>query len=139
MLTSINKTQLAFLLDIKAEEARAKMCVAWCRHKGIESRAEVNEKNKVIDPYPEEMQIAILEKELNLPTLQSSIDDIQKNYLIRPGTKKWILCDYPEKMILKANEAGKKFNFQIPKALRSLLPDAIQKEIKGEWFRRYSN
>ena len=29
-MTTLTKQQLAFILDIKAEEARAKMCHAYC-------------------------------------------------------------------------------------------------------------
>ncbi len=47
MITSLTKQQLAFILDIKVEEARAKMCVAYAKSKGIENTAEINDKNKV--------------------------------------------------------------------------------------------
>lgn len=46
MITSLTKQQLAFVLDIKAEEARAKMCVAWCKFKGIENKAKNKSQRK---------------------------------------------------------------------------------------------
>ena len=93
----LNKNQLAFILDIKAKDARAKMCHAWAASKGIPNTAIRNKKEKIEDNYPDAMPIDLLAEHLNLPTLQSSVDDIQDNYLKRPASKKWILCDFPEK------------------------------------------
>lgn len=137
MITQLSKTQLAFILDIKVESARAKMCVAWCKHKDIVNKAWVNDKNKVIDDYPDLMDISILSEHLNLPTLQDSVNDITENYLKRPGSKKWILCDYPEKEIKKIQDSGSKRKVSIPKALKSLLPNDQQEIILKEWNKRY--
>lgn len=128
-MNSLNKSQLAFILDIKAEDARAKMCVAWCNDKQIENKAYYHPvTEKLIDEYPDFMPIEILSKHLNLPTLQQSVDDIEKNYLNRPATKKWILCDYPEKEIEKGTKAGKAIiKLAIPKALRSMISSDVQK------------
>jgi hypothetical protein len=137
-MNHLNKNQLAFILDIKAEDARAKMCHAWCTHEGIENKAFRNEKEKIEDDYPEAMPIEILASQLNLPTLQQSVDDIVNNYLNRPASKKWILCDYPEKEIEKGTKAGKPLiKLNIPKALRSMVKQDVQKEIKKEWHSRY--
>lgn len=135
----LNKSQLAFILDIKAEDARAKMCVAWCSDKVIENKAYWDdETKKLIDEYPDAMPIEILSKHLNLPTLQQSVDDIQDNYLNRPASKKWILCDYPEKEIEKGTKTGKALiKLNLPKVLRTLIGQPIQKEIKKEWRKRY--
>lgn len=140
----LNKSQLAFILDIKADDARAKMCVAWCAEKQIPNNAEwfsegEGMKPKLIDEYPDAMPIEILSKHLNLPTLQQSVDDIQDNYLNRPATKKWILCDYPEKEIEKGKKAGKAvIKLNIPKALRSMISQPVQKEIKKLWTERHA-
>lgn len=136
----LNKSQLAFILGIKAEPARAKMCVAWCAEKNIENLATWNdETGKLEDEYPNAMPIEILAKHLNLPTLQQSVDDIQDNYLNRPATKKWILCDFPEKEIEKGKKAGKAvIKLNIPKALRSMISQPVQKQIKKEWSIRHA-
>jgi hypothetical protein len=138
-MTSLNSQQLAFILDIKKEDARAKMCVAWCKAKGIPNKAERDTKSdgtrtgKVKDPYPAGMPIDLLAEHLNLPTLQQSVDDITTNFLTRPGSKKWILCDLPEKLKLKAQEEGKPVKFAIPPALRSMLPDDQIEFIRNQW------
>jgi hypothetical protein len=133
----LNSQQLAFILHIKKEDARAKMCIAWSASKGEENKAIRNHKNKIEDPYPLAMPVDMLSKFLNLPTLQDSVDDIINNYLVRPATKKWILCDFPEKLILKAQETGVKPKAQIPPALKSMLPKATQDIIHEEWLKRY--
>lgn len=134
----LNKKQLAFILDIKVEDARAMMCKAWEKDNRLPARAEWNEKNKIVDNYPVAMDILMLSKALNLPTLLQSADDIEKNYLTRAASKKWILCDFPEKEIRLQKEKGKKPTIQIPSALRSLLPQATIDQIKAIWIERYS-
>lgn len=142
----LNAQQLAFILDIKKEDARAKMCNAWCKAHGIEKtdswkvevKAERDGKGKVKDDYPFAMPVDMLSNHLNLPTLQQMIDDIVNNYLTRPATKKYILCDYPEKLVLKAKEDGVKPKAVIPPALRSMLPIETQRTILDEWMRRYA-
>lgn len=136
----LNKTQLAFILDIKVEDARAKMCHVWATAHSEENKAYRHpETDKLIDPYPDTMEIEMLSKHLNLPTLQSSVDDIVKNYLNRPASKKWILCDYPEKEIQKGTQAGKALiKLNIPRALRSMITQVVQREIKSEWQSRYA-
>ncbi len=136
-MTFLNSQQLAFILDIKKEDARAKMCHAWCTDKGIQNRAKRNAKNKIIDDYPGAMPVEMLARMLNLPTLQNSVDDIINNYLSRPATKKYILCDYPEKMVLKAQEDGKRPKLAIPPGLRSMLPTAIVTQIFDYWQTHY--
>jgi hypothetical protein len=145
-MTFLNSQQLAFILDIKKEDARAKMCNAWCKEKGIEKtghwkvdvKAERDPHGKKIkDDYPLAMPISMLAEHLNIPTLQSMVDDIVTNYLVRPATKKYILCDLPEKLVLKAKEEGKKPKAAIPSALKSMLPTATQKTILEEWEKRF--
>lgn len=145
MMNTLNAQQLAFLLDIKKEDARARMCNAWCKHKGIEKdwmgqlKKPVirNAKNKIEDPFPNEMPIEILAAGLNLPTLQQMVDDIERNYLTRSATKRYILFDYPEKQIKSCYDAGKPFRISIPAALRSILPEATSEYIKTEWSKRF--
>lgn len=68
----LNSQQLAFILEIKKEDARAMMCNAWCKEKQIENKAEWNDTGKkIIDPYPTAMPIEFLSKHLILPTLAS--------------------------------------------------------------------
>jgi hypothetical protein len=135
----INAQQLAFVLDIKKHEARGKMCVAWAKHTGIQNTAYHNNKGKLIDDYPLAMEIEMLSRQLNLPTLQSSVEDIVNNFLIRPASKRWILCDYPEKQIKKLEESGKPLKLNVPSALKSLLSESDIQKIKSEWSARYKN
>lgn len=107
-MESLNKKQLAFLLDISAEDARAKMCVAWSAEKRTENEAKWNKKGKIEDPYPLDMPIDLLSRRLNIPTLKQMVEDVESNYLNRPASKKWILFDYPEKHIAKCGRDGKK-------------------------------
>jgi hypothetical protein len=135
----INSKQLAFILDIQKEDARAKMCTAWAKSQGIENAAEWSKTGKIIDVYPVTMEVEMLAKELNIPTLSQMILDVADNYLKRPAYKKWILCDYPEKEIKKCKESGKPFKLSIPTGLRSLLSDADLNVIKSEWRTRFPN
>lgn len=144
-MTTLNAQQLAFILDIKKEDARAKMCNAYTRAQGIPkeydkqgpkvAKAKRNEKKKIEDPFPAAMEITMLSKELNLPDLQAACDDIEKNYLERKATRRWIMWDYPEKLIAKAEKEDKKppYKASLPPALRSMLPDAIREQIYKHW------
>lgn len=134
----INSQQLAFVLDIAKQDARAKMCVAWAKSKGIENAAYYDEETgKLKDDYPQAMEIEMLARELNLPTLQEMVDDITNNYLTRPATRKWILCDYPEKQIKKCEDSGKPHRVNLPPALKSMLNTTDVDRIKSEWKNRY--
>lgn len=138
----ITAAQFAFVLDVTKDEARAKMCVAWSKAKGITNSAtwekkDIYSKEKLVDPYPQAMEIAMLAEHLNIPTLIDSCNDIEQNYLKRPGSRKWILCDYPEKSIKKAADSGKNASLRIPKALESMLPTGIKIQILDEWRARY--
>lgn len=147
-MNTLNAQQLAFLLDIKKEDARARMCNAWEKANNIPkqgfafeeslSKNVVRDKTKKIkDPYPNEMPIEVLATGLNLPTLQQMIDDIEKNYLTRSATKRYILFEYPEKQIKSCYDAGKPYRLSIPAALRSILPEATSEFIKQEWSKRF--
>lgn len=143
----LNAQQLAFILDIKKEDARARMCNAWCKSKGIPNERDKEglkvagatwEKKKLTDQYPQAMPVDMLAEQLNLPTLQSMIDDIVNNFLVRPATRKWILCDYPEKQKENAQKAGKNLHrLPIPKALKSFLDSKTINEIGNEWSSRF--
>lgn len=139
-MTSLNSQQLAFLLDIKKENARARMCNAWEKVNNISrSRSQIkrNEKKKIVDPYPNDMPIEILATGLNLPTLQQMVDDIEQNYLKRNASKKWILCDFPEKELKKLANDGKPLRLNIPAALKSMLSSETIGIIESEWAKRF--
>lgn len=151
-MTSLNARQLAFLLDIKKEDARAKMCNAWEATHGISKLSDANgfdktrganwnDKGKIESQYPDYMPILILQQGLNIPQLQSMVDDIHLNYLNRPASKKYILVDFPEKFIKKCENDGKKFpvKIDIPPALKSMLPDHSIKSIYDYWRRFLTN
>lgn len=141
-MTQLNSQQLAFILDIKKEDARAKMVRAYEKSKGIELRDNIevatanwSEKGKVKDEHPAFMKIEILAAGLNIPDLQKMVDDICLNYLNRPASKKYILVDYPEKWIKKCETEGKEFpvRINIPPALKSMLPDETVNTIHNYW------
>lgn len=144
----LSANQLAFLLNLKVEEAKDKIIVAHCKEKGLkipyakdlEKYSDPKRKNKVIDPrkdYPNVLSIELLAKHHNLPTLQQMVDDTHENYLKRPATKKWILCDFPEKQIAKWAESGEKKKLGIPPGLKSMLKAEDIITIHDEWKKRY--
>lgn len=135
MIKFLNKRQLGFILDINQEDARARMCNAWVKSKKLKQDAywDPSKKKKVVDAYPDAMSIEVLSVQLNLPNLQSMVDDIHDNYLKRPGTKKWILCDYPEKQL----DTKRRDEVHIPPGLKSLLPQASLDTIEREWSKRF--
>ena len=139
-MNTLNAKQLAFILGIEVQDAREKIVYAYCKSTGQSVPAKRNklhgEDIKYTD-YPTDVPIEVLSVHLNLPTLQESVNDIEQNYLTRPGSRKWILCDYPEKKIksLTTSEGRKKLS--LPGALKSLLPDSVQKTIHDEWRRRF--
>jgi len=138
MITHLNKQQLAFILDIKAEDARAKMCTAHCKSIGVVNNAYRDLKNKIIDDYPLAISVDVIAKELNIPTLQDSVNDIHDNYLSRAATRKYLLCDLPDKQRAKNELTGKNSPAKIPAGLRMLLSEDTIKEVKKEWKKRYS-
>jgi hypothetical protein len=144
-MNSLNAQQLAFILDIKKEDARARMCNAWCKAHGIEktgfkktqiAKTDRTKGKKVVDPYPHDMSIGMLAEQLNLPTLQSMVDDIRDNYLNRPATRRYILQLYPEKKILSGEADGKTYPIPVdlPPALKSMLPTETIKTIYNAWI-----
>jgi hypothetical protein len=144
-MTSLNAQQLAFILDIKKEDARARMCNAWSKEKGLPKSdawkvavpgAKRSKSKKIEDPYPLEMEIGVLARQLNIPTLQQMVDDIRKNYLTRPATRRYILQLYPEKKILSGEADGKTYPIPVdlPPALKSMLPTETIKTIYNAWI-----
>jgi hypothetical protein len=146
----LNSKQLAFILDIEVQEAREKMVYAHCKANGLsvpqrrkkEDLADAADKKSKKDyinyaEYPIAVSIEILSDKLNIPTLQQSVNDIEANYLTRPASKKWILCDYPEKKIKSFAESGGRHKLSLPGALASLLPKATQDVIMQEWRARF--
>lgn len=142
----LNAQQLAFILEIKKEDARARMCRAWQKSKGIELETtgkqlgkmkdvKRGKSKKIEDDYPQAMPIDLLAEGLNIPSLQKMVNDIELNYLNRPASKKWILVDYPEKFIKKCEESGKQFpvSIDIPPALKSILPAHTKEKIYSYW------
>lgn len=146
-MSFLNKKQLAFILDITDEEARAKMCVAWAKSLGVTNSARREEKvnkkgkptgkKKLVDTYPDTMLVEMLATQLNLPFLPQAVEDIKTGYLKRPAARKWILCDFPEKSLKTKENAGDKLTLSIPVGLKSMLPTAIADEIKKEWTERF--
>lgn len=135
MITFLNKKQLAFILDINQEDARAKMCHAWAKSKKETQKAEWSKlkKHKIEDNYPVAISIEVLATELNIPNLQEMVNEIHDNYLKRQATKKFILFDFPEKEL----KTKRKDEVHIPPGLKSLMPDEIIQEIKTQWVKRY--
>jgi hypothetical protein len=130
-MNSLNAQQLAFILDIKKEDARAKLCHAWCKFHNIPNEAYLSDKKKIVDDYPKAIPIGMISQTLCIDNLQTLVDDIHNNYLNRAATKKWILCDYPE------NELRLGKDLSIPPALKTLLPEQTIETIKSEWRKRF--
>lgn len=143
----LNSQQLAFILKIKKSDARDMMCAAWEKSKGIERKwahivggVKIDEKtNKKSDPYPHAMPIDVLSSGLNLPDLQLAADDINKNYLTRSASRKFILDDFPRKKIESFKEEARQlpFSLKIPPALASMLPQKSQDEILKWWKEKH--
>jgi proteasome lid subunit RPN8/RPN11 len=138
----INYKQLAFLLDIEAVHALEKIIFAYCQEnkKALPPPKRITKESpkpytvtdyKKMD-YPQEVVLSVLEKHTGL-TLAPSIRDIQENYLIRSASKKWILCDFPEKEL----KTKPKDKIRIPPGLKSLLNENAITTIQNEWHRRY--
>lgn len=139
---TINYKQLAFILDIEAVHALEKIIFAYCQENKKTPPAPKRITKESPKPYtvtdykkmdyPQEISLDVLERHTKL-ILAPVIRDIQENYLTRAASRKWILCDFPEKeMILKP-----KNKIKIPSALASLLnPDTVE-IIKTEWKKRY--
>ena len=136
MKTFLNKKQLAVILDIQVEDARAKMCVAWSRAKGIKNDA-TRYKKKIVSDFPDTMPVDLLAAELGIPTLQEMVNDIEQNYTKRSATRKYILNDFPEKMIAKIVQTGKAKKIAIPSGLRSLLSKKCIDDIQTYWTEHY--
>lgn len=139
----IDYKQLAFILDIKPVEALEKIIYVNCKIKGTmtprscdtvkEYLFDKQKKNSVRNHWPESLEVDLLAEHLNLPTLQQSIDDIKNNYLARPGTKRWILCDYPEKELkIKLKE-----KVRIPAVPQTMLKPEDVETMQTEWNKRY--
>lgn len=131
-MSFINAQQLAFVLEITKEDARAKMCVAWEKFKGLNHTTE-RVKGKIVTDYPEVMDAEMIANQLNLPQLPLALKDIHDNYLKRPGSKKWILCDFPEKEL----QTKPRNKIRIPSVLKSLLSDDDVQYIQTQWNKRY--
>lgn len=138
-MTFLNAQQFAFILGIKKQDARAKMCFAHCSSKNETCKAFFDEDGKLQghEQYPEALAISLLSERCNLPDLQTAVNDIKDNYLTRPASKKFILCDYPEKQIERMAENGEKKRIRIPAALKSMLPLSTVRTIDDEWRKRF--
>lgn len=143
MLSKLNYKQLAFILDIEPVKALEKILYTHSKVTGknfLASCDTVKEylffeqgKKKVRNDLPESYDIGLLCVHLNLPTLQQSVDDIQNNFLKRPATKRWILCDFPEKEL----RTKPKKKIKIPDTLASFLKEEDLNIIHDEWKKRY--
>jgi hypothetical protein len=141
--------QLAFILDIDPIKALEKIIAIHCKIKGIQIpypqkkitdylHGRDKKGKKIRNSLPESMEIDTLSGHLGIQTLRTAIQDIKENYLVRPATRKWILCDYPEKLIKAALAAGKKkTTLSLPGALKSLLSDQVAAAIAKEWAERF--
>lgn len=144
-MRTLTYKQLAFILDIKPVEALEKIIAVHCKTKcvAIPTKCDTvtqylfdhNEDGKNIgrNKIPDSLDVGLLAVHLNLPTLQQSVEDIKNNFLKRPSTKKWILCDYPEKELL----TKERHKVKIPPVLASMLTDDDLNTIKNEWRVRH--
>lgn len=135
-MKTITYKQLAFILDIKPVEALEKIIIANCHVKNIEQPVKGYRVSDYLykgSDIPAEYDVRLLAEHLNLPDLESAMIDIRENYLKRQGTKRYILCDYPEKEL----KTKLKADIKIPSVLASLLKPEDVETIQSEWFKRY--
>lgn len=126
--------QLAFILDIKPIEALEKMIAVHCKVKNCSTPRPADKvKVYINEGYPQEMDCGLLAVHLGIPSLQQSVEDIKNNFLKRPATKKWILCDYPEKQ-LQTKPAHK---VKVPPVLASMLSQKDVEFIREQWRVRH--
>lgn len=132
----INYHQLAFILDIDPIDALKKIIFIHCKLLNIDIprssnliRDYVNKDSK----WPSEMELCQLSDHGNMPYLPLMVEQIQNKYLKNSASKKYILCDYPEKE-LKTKPKNK---IKIPAALASLLKEEDINFIKSQWNKRY--
>lgn len=140
---NINYKQLAFILDIEPVKALEKILYTNSKVTGknfLASCGTVKQylftdqgKKKVRNNLPESYDIGLLAIHLNIPLLQQAVDDIRNNFLKRPFTKRWILCDFPEKELRTKD----KTKIKIPDTLASLIREEDIKIIHDEWKKRY--
>lgn len=139
-MTTLNAQQLAFILDIKKDDARAKMLTAWeaegnkIKCSWVTTKSGTRKLNEEID-HPEALEIEMLARRLNIPTLQEMVNDIESNYTKRPAARKYILQDYPEKKIQNNNAPN--FKLKLPAGLRGLISADSRKEIYTAWKDRF--
>lgn len=132
MITSLNKRQLAFILKIKQTDAQDKMIYAYAKYKGVYNGFVPEDFD-----CPDSIKIEILAEFLNIPDLQSMVDDIHNNFFTRSVTRGWIM-EYPQKVIDAKVEKGEPlYMIHLPPAVRSLVREDIQNEIIKAWEGRY--
>lgn len=125
-------------MDIKAEAARAKMCCAWAKSKGLRNSARIID-GKVVDDYPLAMEVETLMIHLPFPELALAVHDVHENYLKRHATRKYILFDYPESIIKSKGLKGDAPTLNIPPVLSSLINDETRKAILASWREHFDN
>lgn len=125
----IDSRQLAFVLGITKKDATIKILRAlrldgqnykeidYEFHPNISADVKIVEKHEKID-------------------LEFAINDIRENALKRPGFRKYLLYDYPNKKIESHKTIPK--TLSLPPALRSLLSEETLKEIKDYWIDHFS-
>jgi hypothetical protein len=135
-MTEISYKQLAFILDIEPIEALEKMIAANCKigHKDLPHKREKVREYLADETIPRTMPVDVLASCLNLPDLSTAIEDIRHNYLKRQATKKWILCDYPEKQLVN----NPRHKVRIPPVLASMVDIKTLTEIKKVWNERFN-
>lgn len=132
----INYKQLAFVLNIEPIEAVRKIIFVHCKLKGLPVPPCYHIIKDYLgkdSPYPSEFDIDLLAEHLNVPDLRYALDDIQENYMKRQGTKKYILCDFPERELRTKLKSA----VRIPPVLVSILKPEDVEMIQTEWNKRY--
>lgn len=132
----INYKQLAFILDIDPIDALKKIIFVHCK---LTNKQIPRSSNLIRDyvfkdsSWPSEMELCQLADHGNMPYLPMMVEQIQNKYLKNPASKKYILCDFPEKELT----TKPKNKIKIPVALASLLKEDDVNFIKSEWNKRY--
>jgi len=80
-----------------------------------------------------EIDAELFEKKTGIPVV-FALKDLRENALKRPAFKKYLLNDYPEKML---NVARPPETVTLTPALRELLSDEVVSEIDRYWNKNY--
>lgn len=147
-MDKLTHTQFAYIMKMDADAARRAMCHAYAKSKGYTVDPVHNGKKRsefIEEYYPNEFDIDMLSKQLNIPHLQLAVNEVRHNIMKRPATRGHIM-EYPQGLIDKAIEkygtakllgGEKKIHIHIRPVIKSLVTEEVAQEIITKWRERY--